>query len=288
MTPEHLLRRILDGPVDPAQTHDWDLHQWAEYTAITAAACNMLVCRRFATPGDVRIHDYLQRLSAVAEFGPFVEAWEAHAVIRSALDDFAALQGIRPDRLTSIHLLMTRTLLHELDYRPEQVDAVVQAAARAVQAVRNGGAVAFEPRRRRRRASTMVARVATSAAAGLIVVAYLVAGFISPGFLIGEAVSQPDHPAEVKAFVERFELVLEAHDRAALEAMLCSTADDVETYIGQLGDVDTVTTTRVHSDGDNHYVLFADITRPGEPPTRWTAFLRREQGSWCLSNLIGH
>ena len=287
MLPMAWVRGALAG--DPSVLEPGKLTREAEREAgvIIVLACRILVARRFAMSTDRRIEPFAWQVLQDPMLAEVFTPHEIDAVIRAALGDTARPAMVREDRAVAAHLLVARALLGETPYAPGQVDAVLesaQAQARTLLAAQDA-APAVEGRGRRR-VPSVVARTALAVAAVALVCGYLVAGFVAPGFLTVPAAYQGRNgPPDEERFVTRMAQVLEDRDRAAFEAMLCSTAEDVDLYIYRLGDVDSVTISRVvgdASDADFYYFTF-HITRPGEPAEPWNGILHKEDASWCLS-----
>lgn len=251
-----------------------------EAAALVVLVSRMLVARRFATPKDRRIQPFAVGLVAVPPFSELFTAFEIEGAARALLGDVDQLGKVRPDRMVAVSLLLARALLAEGNYSRDQVDQLIAYAEGQVRALPEPHAPT-----RRRRIPPFFARAVTVGAAIALVAGYLVAGFVTPGFLADSSASQSrSYPAEVEKYVTDLAQSIETRDGAAFQSLLCLSADPVESYIRQLGDVQGVVIDTVTGEGDNYTVLF-EITSDGETtPAVWLGHLRKEENWWCLSN----
>lgn len=285
------IRLALRGSEDALRDGALPPSAQSEAAALVVLISRTLVSRRFATPRDRRIEPFARSLVAALPFDGLFTAEDVGKAIRAVLGDVDQLEKLPPDHLVSVNLLLARAILAEGNYTTSQVDQVIAYAEGQVRSFRSSPEPEVNGRRRRRWIPPLVGRFVLVAAAITLVAGYVVAGFVTPGFLVADssasqsAESASSYPEDLKTYVTDLAHSIEAKDGARFASSLCSTADPVESYIQELGDVHSVVIDTVAGEGDNYTVLFEITSDGGTVPAGWLGHLHREEDQWCLSNL---
>lgn len=279
------IRAALRGSEEALRDDALSAAARGEAAALVVLVSRMLVARRFASPRDRRIESFAVGLVAMPPLDELFTAVEIEAAVRAALGDVDQLGKVRADHMVAVNLLLARVLLAEGNYSPGQVDQLIAYAESQVRALPDLPDPTPVNRPQRRRIRALIGRSVLVGAAIALVAGYLVAGFVTPGFLADSSASQSrSYPADVETYVTDLAQSIETRDGVAFQALLCTDADPVESYIQQLGDVHSVVIDTVTGEGDNYTVLF-EISGDGETaPAAWLGHLRKEEGQWCLSN----
>jgi hypothetical protein len=270
---------LRDGALPPSAQH--------EAAALVVLVSRTLVSRRFATPRDRRIEPFARSLVAVPSLAGLFTADEVEGAVRAMLGDVDQLGKLQPDRIVALNLLLARALLAEAPNSSGQVDQLIAYAESQLRSLPDPREPRPVGRPRRRRIPALVGRFVLAGVAIALVAGYVVAGFVTPGFLVADssASQRPSLPSDVEEYVTDLAQSIETRDGVAFQALLCSTAEPVESYIQELGAVDGVVVDTVTGEDDNYTVLFEITSDGGTVPAGWLGHLHREEDQWCLSNL---
>ncbi|GAB3710089.1 hypothetical protein GCM10027598_15620 [Amycolatopsis oliviviridis] len=121
------------------------------------------------------------------------------------------------------------------------------------------------------------------AAAVVVLVTLAITGFAAPGFFLGD--DKADKASGPEATAQAIVDGINAHDRTALTALKCSTAEkDVTQAIEQVGEVSSATLGEITKVSETEYTVGVTVSVEGRSRTA-SGTLASEGGNWCWKEI---